>query len=262
MKKFKISFAAVVIPLAIFASYLIYSQILGNPLNFEGGDLSNQPLKNNYLGTIYRGGPMVILLISFILLTITYSIERFITIYQAGGKENNQRFVRKIQSLVQSEAHSEALQACEDQKGSLANGVKAGLESLEKVKSDSSKNSDQKSLAVQQELEEAAQLELPSLSNNLIVISTLAQISTLIGLLGTVTGMITAFSALARVGATDAVGLANGISQALVTTALGISSAALAIVLFNYFTTRIDKITYAIDEANFSILHTFKGQNA
>jgi len=140
--------------------------------------------------------------------------------------------------------------------------VKAGLESLEKVKSDSSKNSDQKSLAVQQELEEAAQLELPSLSNNLIVISTLAQISTLIGLLGTVTGMITAFSALARVGAPDAVGLANGISQALVTTALGISSAALAIVLFNYFTTRIDKITYAIDEANFSILHTFKGQNA
>lgn len=262
MKNFKISFAAIVIPLALVAGWIIYSQILGNPVNFEGGDSANQPLKNNYLGTIFKGGPMVILLISFILLTVTYSIERFITIFRAGGKQNNQQFVRRIKGMVESGSHHDAIAAYDEQKGSLANVVRAGLESLQDMQKDTTKSSNQKSLAIQQELEEAAQLELPSLNNNLIVISTLAQISTLIGLLGTVTGMIKAFSALARVGAPDAVGLANGISQALVTTALGISSAALAIVLFNYFTTRIDKITFAIDEANFSILYTFKAKHA
>jgi len=70
--------------------------------------------------------------------------------------------------------------------------------------------------------------------------------------------MIVAFASLARVGAPDAVGLANGISQALVTTALGISTAALAIVVFNFFTNKIDNITFAIDEAKFSIVQHFK----
>lgn len=93
---------------------------------------------------------------------------------------------------------------------------------------------------------------------NMFILSTIAQISTLIGLLGTVTGMIKAFAALAQLGEPDAVGLAGGISQALVTTALGISTAAITIVLYNYFTNRIERIIYAIDESSFSILHSLK----
>jgi biopolymer transport protein ExbB len=77
------------------------------------------------------------------------------------------------------------------------------------------------------------------------------------GLLGTVIGMIKAFSALATAGAPDAVQLANGISEALINTALGIGTSALAIIFYNYFTTKIDKLTYSIDEAGVAIVQNF-----
>jgi biopolymer transport protein ExbB len=69
--------------------------------------------------------------------------------------------------------------------------------------------------------------------------------------------MIRAFSAIATSGAPDAVALSSGISEALINTALGISTSAFSIILYNYFTTRIDKMTYAIDEAGFSIAQDF-----
>jgi biopolymer transport protein ExbB len=76
-------------------------------------------------------------------------------------------------------------------------------------------------------------------------------------LFGTVLGMVKAFAALANAGAPDAVALANGISEALVNTALGIGTSALAIVFYNYFTTRIDHIVYLAAEAGQAIVHTF-----
>lgn len=87
--------------------------------------------------------------------------------------------------------------------------------------------------------------------------STCASISTLVGLLGTVLGMIKAFAALAQAGAPDAIGLANGISEALINTGLGIFAAALGIVSYNVFTNLIDTLTYGMDEAGFSIVQTY-----
>jgi biopolymer transport protein ExbB len=81
------------------------------------------------------------------------------------------------------------------------------------------------------------------------------------GLLGTVIGMIKAFSALANAGAPDSVALASGISEALINTALGIGTSALAIIFYNFFTTKIDKLTYSIDEAGFTIVNTYASKN-
>jgi biopolymer transport protein ExbB len=81
------------------------------------------------------------------------------------------------------------------------------------------------------------------------------------GLLGTVLGMIRSFAAMANAGAPDSVALATGISEALVNTAFGIAAAALAIVSYSYFTTKIDKLTYAIDEAGYSIAQTFAAKH-
>jgi biopolymer transport protein ExbB len=251
-------FAAIVMPLALVVAYLIYTYILGDPANFVGGDPANEPLKDNYLGTIHKGGPIVVLLIGFQIILVSYVIERFFSIGKASGKGGNSVFVYKIKEMVASGQHQEALTACDKQRGSVANVVRNGVETLMRLKASSDGDDDKKALTLQQELEEATQLELPQLNRNMIVISTLASISTLIGLLGTVTGMIKAFASLARVGAPDAVGLASGISQALVTTALGISTAAVAIVFYNYFTNRIDKLTFSIDESSFSIVNTFK----
>ena len=116
---------------------------------------------------------------------------------------------------------------------------------------------DQKTLAIQKDIEEATALEMPMLEQNLTVIATLVSIGTLTGLLGTVLGMIKAFSALATSGAPDTTTLSTAISEALINTALGISTSAISIVMYNIFTSKIDKLTYAIDETGFSIVQTF-----
>ncbi|NBC09986.1 MAG: MotA/TolQ/ExbB proton channel family protein [Bacteroidetes bacterium] len=250
--------AFVAIPISLVIAYFIYAYILGDPANFVGNDPANEPLRNNYLGVIYKGGYIVILLISFMIILLTYIIERFISIGMAAGKVQNQRFVRRIKQLVEEEKYDQVIESCDQQKGALANVVRNGINTFQLVHAEPQLEKDQKLAAIERDFEEATQLELPQLNKNMVIVSTLASVSTLIGLLGTVTGMIKAFSALARVGSPDAIGLASGISQALVTTALGISTAAVAIVFFNYFSNRIEKITYAIDEAVFSIMNNFK----
>jgi biopolymer transport protein ExbB len=72
--------------------------------------------------------------------------------------------------------------------------------------------------------------------------------------------MIRAFAALAQAGAPDALALATGISEALINTAFGITGSTIAIIFYNYFSTKIDGMTYKIDEAGFSLTQTFAAQ--
>jgi biopolymer transport protein ExbB len=95
------------------------------------------------------------------------------------------------------------------------------------------------------------------LEQNLTVVATLVSVGTLTGLLGTVTGMIKAFGGLATSGAPDQAALASGISEALINTATGICTSTIAIIMYNILTSKIDKLTYAIDEAGFSIIQTY-----
>ena len=158
-------------------------------------------------------------------------------------------------------AAAAAIAAADAQRGSVANVVRAGLLKYKEMEKDRELAKDQKILAIQKEIEESTALELPMLEKNLVIISTIASISTLIGLIGTVLGMIKAFSALATSGAPDSVALANGISEALINTALGVTGSAIAIIAYNYFTSKIDELTYSIDEAGFSIISTFAAQH-
>ncbi len=107
---------------------------------------------------------------------------------------------------------------------------------------------------VQRAIDEAMMLEVPLLEKNLIALSTIASIATMVGLLGTVIGMIRAFQALARQGAPDAVNLSIGISEALVNTAGGLIAAIIGIVAYNYFVNKVDSFTYMIDEASFNVV--------
>lgn len=249
--------ALIVIPLAVIVAWLIYHYILGNPVNFKDGDITKEPLNNNFLGVIHKGGPIVILLISFQLIMAVYVIERFIAIWHCSGKGDLMDFILQIKKRLADNDLEGIRQDCDVQKGSVANVVKTGLETF--LRTRKSDQVDQKDIyLIQKELEEATQLEIPVLNMNMFILSTIAQISTLIGLLGTVTGMIKAFAALAQLGEPDAVGLAGGISQALVTTALGIGTAAITIVFYNYFSNKVERIIYTIDEASFSILHNLK----
>ena len=243
--------------IALIVSILLFHYIMGNPINFEGGNHNGTPLPGNYLGIIYKGGMIVPLLMTVNLILIIFSIERLITLTRASGKGRIGVFVKHLQNLLDNNKIEDAIVACDKQKGSLANVMKAGLVRYRSLQDDKTLVKDQKILALQKEFEEASALELPMLSRNLVILSTIASISVLIGLLGTVLGMIRAFGALAQAGSPDALALATGISEALINTAFGITGSLLAIVLYNTFSTQIDSFTYKIDEAGFSLVQSF-----
>jgi biopolymer transport protein ExbB len=250
-------FATSAILIAFIVAYILYTQIMGNPVNFEGGNPKGSPLEGNYLGIIYKGGYIVPILMTCVLVLIIFIFERVITLSRAKGKGRLNTFVRTLQNLLAEDKIEEAMEACDNQKGSLANVMRAGLTRYRDLQKDKELEKDQKILSIQKSFEEATALELPMLSRNMVIFSTLASISVLIGLIGTVLGMIRAFAALAQSGAPDALALATGISEALVNTAFGITGSTLAIIAFNYFSSNIDSYTFKIDEAGFSLTQNF-----
>ncbi|ABG59284.1 MotA/TolQ/ExbB proton channel family protein [Cytophaga hutchinsonii] len=256
--KFSSTFALLVIPICLAVAILIYVFIFGAPSNFQENG-SAKP--GNYLAIVHEGGAIVPVLMSFFLMVITFSVERFITIRQAYGSGSLDNFVRKIKSYLSSNDVNSAISVCEEQKGSLGNVTLAVLKKYKSVAADKTMSKDQKQVALQKELEEATSLELPILEKNLTILATLASVATLVGLLGTVMGMIKAFAALASSGTPNAEALATGISEALINTALGIASSAFAIIFYNLFTSQIDTLTYSIDEVGFSINQNFAANN-
>jgi biopolymer transport protein ExbB len=231
---------------------------MGDPSNFEGGDAeTGHPLPGNYFGMVYKGGYIVPVLMGLFLMVIVFSFERFFVISKATGKGNVDSFVKKIQAFIGAGNIDSAISECDKQEGSVANVIKSGLKKYKEMETEAKMDTEQKCLAIQKDIEEATALEMPMLEQNLTVIATLVSIGTLMGLLGTVTGMIKAFAALSTAGSPDQAALANGISEALINTATGIATSALAIVMYNVFTSKIDKLTYAIDEAGFSIVQTY-----
>lgn len=249
--------AGLVILGCLVLAILIYSFIFGNPSNFMNNDPNNHPLPGNLLGTIYKGGVIVPIIQTLLLTVLALSVERFFAIRSAHGKGNLTKFVKNIKEALSKDDIKGAKALCEKQRGSVANVVTSALTKYDEMEKDDTLAKDQKILAIQKELEEATALELPMLEQNLPIIATITTLGTLMGLLGTVIGMIRSFAALANAGATDSIALSQGISEALINTAFGILTGALAVISYNYFTNKIDKITYSIDEVGFSIVQTF-----
>ena len=247
--------------LVILACFIIavciYKFVFGNPANFLNNDPHNQPISGNLLGTIYKGGVVVPIILTLLLTVLSLSVERFFAITSAEGKGKLVNFVVKVKDALAAGDIKQAISLCDQQQGSVGNVVYAALKKYEEVEKDDTLSKEQKMLAIQKELEEATALELPMLSQNLPVIATMTTLGTLMGLFGTVLGMIRSFSALAGAGGTDSVALSVGISEALVNTAFGIATGACAVISYNYFTSKIDGITYSIDEVGFSIVQTF-----
>lgn len=249
--------------ICIIAGYLIWRFILGNPAGFNkpgtGAFWPTHDGPKNALNKMYLGGIIVPILIGSFLTMITFVIERFLTIGKATGTGSNADFIRKIQYHLANKNVDAALAECDKQKGSVGNVMKAGLHRYKDMITNSELSTEQKVLAIQKEVEEATALELPMLEKNLVFISTIASVATLMGLLGTVLGMIRSFSALGEgEGGGDAASkLSVGISEALYNTALGIGTSAFAIIFYNMFTTKIDGITYGIDESGFTLTQSF-----
>ena len=193
------------------------------------------------------------------LMVLTFSIERYLTIRKALGNGAISDFIRKIQYHLANRNVDAALSECDKQRGSVGNVMKAGLRRYKEMINEGGLNTDQKVIGIQKEVEEATALELPMLQKNLVFLSTITSVGTLVALLGTVMGMIRSFSALGAEGGGGAAAgeLAGGISEALYNTALGIGTSAVALIMYNVFTTKIDSITYGIDESGFTLTQSF-----
>jgi biopolymer transport protein ExbB len=217
--------------------------------------------ENPIVHSIYQGGPLVVLLIMILVMLLVFVIERYISLYgNAKGKSSVQVFFKKLITLLQQDDFDGALAACDKQRGTTANVLRAGIERYRQVKGDHSIDAEKRIQLTQSAIEEANALEGPLLERNLIALSTIASIATMVGLLGTTIGMIRAFAATGNVegGVIDAQQLAVGISEALVNTAGGLLSGILGIFFYNFFVNKVDAFNYTTDEATFEVMQLLK----
>lgn len=219
------------------------------------GDQALEPA--NLMGTVYKGGFVVPIIWTLLFTVIALSIERFFAIRTAYGRTNLAKFVSNIKAALKQNDLKKAHELCDQQRGSVANVVGAVLNKYAEMEKNDELDKDQKVIAIQKELEESTALEMPMLQENLPIIATIVTLGTLMGLFGTVLGMIRSFSAMGTEGGADSSALSTGISEALVNTASGIATGALAVIAYNYYTNKIDRLTFALDEVGFSIVQTF-----
>jgi biopolymer transport protein ExbB len=249
--------------ICLIAGYCIWRFYLGADSGFKvpdpnGGFWPAHKGPKGALNKMYEGGIIVPILIALFLIVITFVIERLLTVLKAAGSGSSAEFIRKVQYHLANKNVDAAIAECDRQKGSVGNVMRSGLKKYKEMTMNTELGTDQKVLSIQKEVEEATALELPMLEKNLVFLSTIASVATLMGLFGTVVGMIRSFSALGESGgAGDASALAQGISEALYNTALGIGTSAIAIIFYNVFTTKIDGITYGIDESGFTLTQSF-----
>ena len=218
---------------------------------------------NSIVHSMYKGGPLVVVLIMVLVMLLTFVIERYRSLYLiAKGKGSVQVFFKSVVGLLQSDDFDGALAACDKQRGTTANVLRAGIERYREVRGDKSLNGEKRIQLTQAAIEEANALEGPLLERNLIALSTIASIATMIGLLGTTIGMIRAFAATGNVegGVIDANQLAVGISEALVNTAGGLLSGILGIFFYNFFVNKVDAFNYTTDEATFEVMQIIKAK--
>lgn len=223
------------------------------PVYFVGALAVSYVIYSTLPEYIQKGGYLVVLLIFLLIMVITFVLERMFSLRRAQGRGNMVSFLIEVKKQLHQGNIDAAIAACDKQRGSAANVIRAGLMRYKQAKTDGLPQ--EKVVAdTQQAIQEANALEVPILERNLIALSTIASISTMVGLLGTVIGMIRSFAALGHSGAVDATKLAIGISEALVNTAGGLICAIIGIVAYNVFTTKVDNFNYMVDEASFEAI--------
>ncbi|CCX44753.1 MAG: MotA/TolQ/ExbB proton channel family protein [Muribaculaceae bacterium] len=244
--------AFLVIVVCFVVAVLLFIFWFGAESHFEDG----HPV--DLWGTVYKGGVIVPILQTLLLTVIVLSVERWIALSSAKGKGNIAKFVAGVKACLKKNDIEGAQELCKKQKGSVAAVVSAALIRYKEMDMNTTLTKEQKVATLQKEVEEATALEMPALQQNLPIVATLTTLGTLVGLLGTVIGMIKSFQALAASGAPDSTELSTGISEALINTAFGIATGAFAVISYNFYTNKIDNLTYAIDEIGFSIVQTFQ----
>ena len=183
---------------------------------------------------------------------LTFIIERLFTFVRSRSRIGTEQFIASIADSLRQENIMEAVSTCEEAGGPLANVLKAGLLRYSQAQIE---ERDITKEEIQEAIEEASLLEIPELERNLPVLGTVAVVSPLFGLLGTVTGMINAFTTIALEGTGDPQQLAGGISQALLTTAGGLTIAIPCLIFFQLFDSWVNRHMVEISQVSTEIVN-------
>jgi biopolymer transport protein ExbB len=184
-----------------------------------------------------KGGPVMYPILLCSILFVAILIERLFHLHRA--QINTNEFVAGIRTIIKKRHMAEAISICEDTPGPVAQVIKAGLLKHERSKAE-----------IKEAIDDAALHEVPRLEKNLVVLATIAHISPLLGLFGTVLGMIKVFNtiqALGGVAATEK--LAGGIGEALLTTAAGLAVAIPVFVTYNYLVSRVGTLIWDMERS-------------
>ena len=248
-----------IIAVCFVLAVCFFKYFLGNAdhINPANGEV----IDGNMWGTIYKGGVVVPVILTLLFSVIALSIERGLALNTAFGKGKLPKFVANIKAALNANDFVKAQELCDKQRGSVANVVGASLRAYKEMEAVSGIKKAQKVAKIQQAHEEDTQLEMPTLTMNMPIIATIVTLGTLTALFGTVVGMIRSFAALAAGGGADSQALSLGISEALVNTASGILTSWVAVVAYNYYTNKIDKLTFALDEVGYSIAQTYEANH-
>lgn len=153
------------------------------------------------------------------------------------GRTVPQELVRRAEDLVRREQLEEAMALCRRSRSPLAHVLLGAL-----------KNAGQEREVVKEAVQEVGRREAAHLERYVGVLGTVANVSPLLGLLGTVSGMIKAFTVISLQGVGNPASLAGGISEALITTAAGLTVAIPAFVAYRYFLGKVDRVILELEQ--------------
>jgi biopolymer transport protein ExbB len=186
---------------------------------------------------IEMGGPLMYPILLCSILFIAILIERLYHLHRA--KIDTQAFISGVRDILKKQKIADAVAVCDETPGPVAHIVKAGILKHDRPKEE-----------IKETIQDAGQHEIPRLEKNLSVLATIAHISPLLGLLGTVLGMIAAFQRIqAESGRVNAGDLAGGIWEALITTAAGLSVAIPTYVAYNYLVSRVNALVLDMEKS-------------
>ncbi len=184
-----------------------------------------------------RGGPMMWPILIVALIALAISLERFYSLFWK-IRTNPVKLVEQVTKIIEEKGVNEAIEFLSKQKNPVAKVLAAGLEKVGKSK-----------LVVEEAMTRRALRELAFLDRGMIYIAASVTLAPILGFLGTVSGMINAFDAIAKAGEVEPTVVAAGISEALLTTAFGLLVAAPFSLLYAIFMDRINSYQRQIEEA-------------
>ncbi len=193
-----------------------------------------------------QGGPILVLIFALSIVAAGIIIERLL--YFRKIRTDEEQVLRRLKSTLEKRHYEEALSICESNPAPITNLMKVGIE-----------HRDYPEQTIKATVTDAASMEVPSMERHLSFLGTIAHITPLLGLLGTVTGNIEAFGVLGEFGTGDPAVLAGGISEALLTTAAGITVSIPAVIFYNYLVSKVNHSIIRLENRVTELVMLLKG---